>query len=339
MPLHLVGLSGGRIWHTIRRPNANVDWTPWEDVTSLVPSALPGTPSRVACATVMDTLQVCVLTSAGLFHTIQFTPTSWQAWGNAGVTAFPQVILLSNVDCAGTGEQLHVCIDGLLSSRQNQTLPAVWRSIRIPTKWSAAAEVTNRYEPILNVACAQVTPAPGERDELHVLARAVDITSADVLMHNIELPSGASQPAGDQDVFRLFPNAAALRLTRTVAAAGIGPELHVVASDGTELFHTIRLNNSAWQSTFGLVRPAVDPTFTAPLENPACANDGGNLHVCAISGGRIMHTIRISSPPEWRNPENATSGSFGDVLAAVPAGSGGVAPPPTFDDIACAGVR
>jgi hypothetical protein len=171
-------------------------------------------------------------------------------------------------------------------------------------------------------------------------------TGGQLLIHNIWVGS-TPQPLGDQDVISHFPGeAAALRDNALVAAAGIGGALHVL-NGGGELRHTIRLNATTWQSTFGLVIPAVNATppsppppgvspFTRSFSYSACANDGGNLHVCAISDGSIFHTIRISDPAAWRNPEEGTFGFFGNVLNAVPAGSTG-SPPRRFTDIACSG--
>lgn len=161
---------------------------------------------------------------------------------------------------------------------------------------------------------------------------------AELLIHTIRFPNGNLQPAGDQDVAALYPGqtAAAVRATGTVAAAGAGPSLHVLASDGTEVRHTIRIDNTQWQGSFGPVRPAVDPAFGLPLTLPSAAAADGNLHVFAISDGTVMHTIRLTAPPAWRNPETAPTGMFADVVAAVPAGPAG-APVRSFTDIASAG--
>ena len=336
MPVHLVGISGGRVWHTVRRTSS---WDPWDDVfaSAGVPA---GAPSRVAAGVVQGTLHVCLVTQSGLFHTVRFGNGRWQPWGNAGAVAFPQVLGLDDVDCVGIGSGLHVVVSGFRRSGSLQTLPAVWHAIRTSNpnpaadSWSRTAEITGRYRIISDVACGSTGGS------LHVLARVTDVDGSERLMHTIRFPDGSLQPLRDQDVFPLFPaTAAVLRSTRPVAAAGIGPALHVVASNGTELFHTIRLDDTAWQDTFGPIRPAVDATFTAPLTLPATASADGNLHIFAISAapGRVFHTIRVSNPPAWRNPETASSGSFGDVTAGgVPAGAAG-APASVFDDVAAAG--
>ncbi len=330
MSLHLVGISGGRVWHTIR--SAGAPWAPWDDVlNSTGPLSFP--PSDISCGFAGGALHVCVAGGGGrLSHTIRSGPGAWQPWGDAELAAFSRVSGIESVDSVGIGGDLHVCVDGFIDGRPLRTLPAVWRGVRIsaPPSWVPGAEITNRYSPILDFACASV-----DGGQLHTLVRCTDGEGTQVLMHNIRFPNGDQQSAGDQDVFRLFPNVAALRSTQSVAAAGIGPALHVVASDGNELFHTIRLNDAAWQPTFGRVRPAVDPAFRGPLSFPACANDGGNLHICAISAGAVMHTIRLSNPAAFRNPEAGPTVGFGDVLSTVPPGPAVLLR--AFTKIACAG--
>ena len=349
MPVHFLGISGGRLWHTIRRDDTG--WEAWDDVLASAPLVvLPfpfpeigiPAPSRVACAVVTGRLHVCVTipptrtTSALLLHTIRFGPRNWQPWGNASAAGFPSVLGMVNVDCVGIGPELHVCIDGFRRLQPLQTLPAVWHSIRTDAGWSAPTAVTSRYPVIWDHACGDVGGA------LHVVVRCISVPGTELLMHTIRFPNGTLQAQGDQDVIGLFPATvkAAIRRTGTVAVAGGQGQLHVVASDGSELFHTIRLNNTSWLPTFGPVRPAVTPGFTSPLTQPACASADGNLHIFAIdnSSRRVWHTIRLSTGA-WRNPETATTGSFGDVLAAVPAGFAEAAPRSVsgFDVIAAAG--
>jgi hypothetical protein len=78
MPVHLVGISGGRVWHTIRNPNA---WSPWDDVFGSAGTPA-GTPRSLAAGFVMGSLHVCLLTQSGLF-----TPSDSEAGaGNLGGT-------------------------------------------------------------------------------------------------------------------------------------------------------------------------------------------------------------------------------------------------------------
>ena len=329
MPVHLVGISAGRIWHTIRTGPAG--WVAWDDVLAGA-GPLSGTPSRVACGVAGGQLHVCVATSAGLFHTIRFGAGSWQPWGDAGSAGFPGVLGITNVDCVGVGPELHVCVEGIQRSGQIQTLPAVWHSTRLPGSWTAPTEVTARYRILWDLACGAAS------GNVHVVARVQDVPGSELLVHTIRFPNGSLQPLGDQDVIPMYPaaTAAAVRATGTVAAAGNGVPLHLLASDGTEVLHTIRLDDTQWQDSFGPVRPAVDPAFPGPLALPAAAVADGNLHVFAISAGTVVHTIRLTTPPSWRNPETAAAGSFGDVVKTVASGSSGT-PDRSFTDIAAAG--
>lgn len=342
MPLHLVGISNNGIWHTIRRPGG---WDPWENILASA-GPLPSPSDDIACGFVNGQLHVCVSThpapQPGVFHTIRFARGNWQPWGDAGSLVFKQnlgngrimqIIGLGRVDCAGISNGLHLCIAGekKLSQDPLNGPPTIWRSVRTPNNWTAPNTVTAGYSLMWDIACAKVNS-----DQLHVLARCQNAGGSELLIHNIWFADGTQQELGDEDVFSQFANVNDLRNTQWVAGAGIEQALHVVVSDGNELFHTIRLNHAAWQPSFGLVRPAVDNAFTGPLSQPACANDGGNLHVCAISAGSIKHTIRLTNPSAWRNPENATTGSFGDVVDSVRPGSTG-SPTKTFSAIACAG--
>ena len=219
--------------------------------------------------------------------------------------------------------------------------PAVFRSIRNSSgAWSTRREVTSRYLAVGEVACASITPTgAGARAQLEVLARAQTQTGSQPLVHTTLLPTGAS--SGDVNVSATIPPSATTTnfpAVRTIAAAGIGSELHIVLGQGNELFHTVFGSAGRAFELFGSVRGLVgDPVFTGqplprPLTLPACANVGGNLHVCAVSNGRIFHTIRLPSG-QWRNPESNTVGMFGDVTAAVAGGPS----KPDFIAIACAG--
>lgn len=85
MPVHVVGISAGHIWHTIR--NNGGGWEPWTDVLTLTGPLANGQPSRVGCAMVDGQLHV------GIAHGINqlSTPSvSGQQPGNHGATLLPQ---------------------------------------------------------------------------------------------------------------------------------------------------------------------------------------------------------------------------------------------------------
>ena len=338
MRVHLVGISAGRLWHTSRM---KAGWSPWDDVFASAGTPA-GIPSRVAAGVVAGRLHVCLATQRNLLHTTRFESGSWQRWGDAGAAAFPEVTGIDNVDCVGIGTGLHVCVTGSPRVGETTRLPAVWHAIRTSSadpasdSWSGAHQITNGYRTVLDLACGS---AGGN---LHALARVTDVDGSARLMHTIRFPDGRLQPERDQDVIGLFPAAAqTLRSTHNVAAAGVGPALHVLASDGAEVLHTIRIDDTSWQSTFGSVRRATAPPLAPPLSFPAAANADENLHVFGVSNappGMIFHTIRITTPPAWRNPETAPTGMLRPVLPAVPPGAAG-APPVAFMDISAAGAE
>ena len=107
-----------------------------------------------------------------------------------------------------------------------------------------------------------------------------------------------------------------------ISVTGIGESLHVCVAVQNNLFHTIRFNSTGggWQSGFGDVMAALGNQFSGMITNFDCANVDGNLHICAVTNtGQIIHTIRTSNPPDWRNPENSPSRNavFGIVTDVV----------------------
>lgn len=342
MPLRLVGInSDGTVWLTRRRSETQ-PWDPWANLTSVIGPI--GAPTDVACAIVNGQLHICVLEPGALWHTLETGPGAFTGWGPAHSVAFSGVSTGDRVDCAAMGSQLHVCVEGAKRTGALVSNPVVWRSVRNPSgAWSTPREVTLRYQAIRDVACATITPSgSGARPQLEILTRAAAPTGSQPLVHTTLLPTGAS--SGDVNVSASDRGASPVSSfpsVGTVAAAGIGSALHVVLGGGTDLFHTVFGSAGGTFELFGLVRALVgDPAFMGapfgvslpPLTLPASANVGGNLHVCAVSNGRIFHTIRLASGA-WRNPESNTVGVFGDVTAAVAGGPSN----PNFVAIACAG--
>jgi hypothetical protein len=341
MPLRLVALNSDRsIWLT-RRPSEASPWDPWLDLTSALGPI--GDPNDVACAIVDGRLHICVHAfNDELWHTMETGPGTFTGWGAAHSVAFSGLELPFRVDCAAVGPQLHVCVDGRTRSGAILSQPAVWRSIRAPSgSWSQRREVTGRNPVYKDIGCATITPAgAGARPQLEILARALDRSGTEALIHTTLLPTGGS--SGDANIVAGGPSAATTDFSRvkSLASAGIGTELHIVVAANDDLFHTVLGSAGGVAELFTSVRVMVnDPSFTGtpgtPLRQlifPACANVGGNLHVCALSAGQIFHTIRLASGL-WRNPESSPVGVFGDVTAAVPGGPS----TPFFISIACAG--
>ncbi|MGH6951455.1 MAG: hypothetical protein ACREH4_11305 [Vitreimonas sp.] len=335
MPLQLLAISGRRVFRTTRHDETS-PWAPWQDLNIAVgPLAAP---ARVGCATVSGALHVCVLETNALRHTVETSPDAFTGWDAAHVAAFPGITMGQSVDCAGIGGQLHLCLDGFRISGDIMTFPSVLRSIRnAQGAWSPPREVMQRSPVIRDIACASRLAASG-RQQLEVFARSqvqtgagASRTTIEALVHTTLLPTGAA--SRDVNMTPALPPAAATANVpgvRSIAAAGIRAQLHVVLAQEGELFHTV--SGTGASGAYGSVRTLVgDTSFgESPLTMPACANSGGNLHVCAVSGARIVHTIRLADGL-WRNPESNAAGVWSDVTAAL-----GPLPGP-IADIACAG--
>lgn len=334
MPLHLLAISERRVFRTTRADEAT-PWAPWQDLNVAVgPLAAP---ARLGCAIVNGALHICVLETNALRHTAETSPDTFTGWDAAHVAAFPGITMGQSVDCAGLGGQLHVCLDGFRISGDIMSFPAVHRSIRSAQgAWSPPREIMQRSPVIRDIACTARLSASG-RQQLEVLARSQVQTGAgaerrtiEALVHTTLLPTG--EPSRDINMTPVLPPAPAtadLPGVRSIAAAGARAQLHILLAQEGELFHSLSGGQS---NLYGSVRAMVaDTSFgESPLTMPACAISGGNLHVCTVSGERVLHTIRLANGL-WRNPESNGAGAWSDVTAALGALPGPIA------DIACAG--
>jgi hypothetical protein len=105
-----------------------------------------------------------------------------------------------------------------------------------------------------------------------------------------------------------------------LAADEVAGDLHLCArgSVGNELWHTVQFApppTPLWQP-FNDVKPALTNSPTGPVTS-AVSGVGNNLHLCVEAAGSIYHTIRMSSPPSWQNPEGSGMPVWGDVLAST----------------------
>jgi hypothetical protein len=99
-----------------------------------------------------------------------------------------------------------------------------------------------------------------------------------------------------------------------------------------KLWHTIEVTpppGVSWQP-YNDVKPVLTNS-PWKIDTIGLAGVGSNLHLCAISGGSILHTIRMSVPPSWQNPENSGNAVWGDVSAVVSGITNGT---PNFVDCA-----
>jgi hypothetical protein len=111
------------LYHAVRRHDARLDavgsgvaelaqWVGWTDVLALTGN--PGTVSDVACAGVRnpatgrEELQVCIVTANGLLlHAVRAEDGTWTPFGDVEQVA-GTFGPFSNVDCAASGDLLHV---------------------------------------------------------------------------------------------------------------------------------------------------------------------------------------------------------------------------------------
>jgi hypothetical protein len=154
----------------------------------------------------------------------------------------------------------------------------------------------------------------------------------DELWHTIRLSTSPTNWQPFQDVRRTQSNNPG---RGPIGVAGIGNRLHVCTQVGGDLFHTIRAPHS-WQPSWGNVTAIMGGAFSGQLTSIACANVDDNLHICCVTNsGQIIHTIRITSPASWQNPEGSGNAVFGDVTKEV--GALGNNPGP-FNLVGLAGV-
>jgi len=320
MELHVVGLtSTGMLFHTIRDVNRPLPlWDPWEDIIA-GGAGNAGSPFlSIDCAAVdnqagVRELHVCGVTADGrLLHTIRFGPGNWQAWGDAGGLGLADYDI-ERVGVAGINGELHVCVSAIQKpTGGGETRPAIiwdlWHAIRFsnPLSWQSfnnvnqtSARHPNFRLPWGEIGCANVNGL------LHVCAIGSD--PGRPLWHTIRFPNDWQL---FQDVKPTQSNNPGY--SHWIGIAGIGGSLHLcLITDGGDLWHTIRIDDTHWQPFFGNVRLVVEPSRPPTFRTVSCASVDGDLHVCAVAdAGSILHTIRFSNPPDWQRP-------FGDLTAVV----------------------
>lgn len=336
MVLHVIGLaSTGRVFHAIRNWYLKDPWTPWDDLTFKV-----GDPSSplltLKCATVARSLHLCGTTVGGrIVHTVRDPTGTWQPfWGDVGAAAGlrnnrPDFVAAT----AATGD-LHVFATvqppptggGLRASDYS-----VRHAIRStsPPGWPQAFTIIDSGLSGVQLVLFTELAAASVEDVPHVCVLGLD----NQLWHTVRtaVSPAAWQPFND---VRLV-HANKIGYIGLVAMAGIGPLLHVcVLADGT-IWHTIR-TRTRWQPEWGDVRKVMSPLSNEAVTQVACASVDNNLHVTALTAdGRIIHTIRMTNPPSWQNPEGSSRAEFGDVTAVV--GALSVYKPGPFVSVATSG--
>jgi phosphatidylserine/phosphatidylglycerophosphate/cardiolipin synthase-like enzyme len=177
--LHVIGVGGGRLYHTIRY--AGGGWqSSFGDLNSAV-SAAPSQFSAVACAGAGGDLHVIGVADGRLHHTIRYASGGWQRFNNIHqVVTSGDPGQFTAVSCAVAGDNLHVT--GLAGARINHTFRDA------AGRWQTSfGDVQNAIPgspaQFSTVACA------GTRTDLHVVGVA-----AGRAYHALRRGDGSWQP-------------------------------------------------------------------------------------------------------------------------------------------------
>ncbi len=126
--------AGGRLWHTVRRPDGNWQVQGWGDVygaTGELSEAQTGQ-GQLALANTDDGLQVVALAQGRPHHVIRNSAGDWSTWGDV-TGAAGQIDPLGSVSAAGRGADLKVIAAG--SGKVNLTVRS--GATRYWSFWSA----------------------------------------------------------------------------------------------------------------------------------------------------------------------------------------------------------
>ncbi|WP_370961574.1 hypothetical protein [Amycolatopsis sp. cg9] len=336
MPLNVVGVGAdGRVYHAVRNRYLRDPWTAWTDVTAVVGD--PGSAFVVIdCATVDRSVHICGLTADDrILHTFREPGGMWQSgWGDVGSAAGLGSGRPDAVATAGAGTNLHVFAPVQRRGGSGGVVPAAGSPINHAIRSSEPPDWPQHFTEVASGFSAFVLnqffalAADDVSGRLHLCATGFN----NELWHTLQLSGGPENWQPFSDVRLVHPNSPGR--IGDVAVAGIGNLLHVCVAAEGGVWHTIRAT-SVWQAQWGNVMQAVSSGVTGTVTRVACANLEDNLHLCALlDDGRIIHTIRMSNPPSWQNPEDSGQAAFGDVTAVV--GSRGVDPRP-FQLLAASG--
>lgn len=330
--------------HTIRyqaSPTSPASWQAWGNIQ------FPNLPmnfsqSSIDCANIGNELHAVVSNFLGgggpagpnIYHTIrQFwkSPgtvpsinwTPWQPLAQA-IKGEPQsYVEAPRITCAGAGQELHVfAVDyshELLHTRRLAN--GQW------DEWEANWSKAPISFPI------DVFDAAGAGADIHIIVEGGRWTFDDFGNRNIPkiwhtvLSNGKWQDDWG-DVSDTVPGGAPANfLPSSVACAGVGSDLHVVAWDSYsgDLWHTIRFGiNGSWTSwgDVSLAIPTDNPKSTIATNLPfhthsfklnfhsptiSCAGVGNDLHLVVVDQytGYVWHTIRFANG-DWQVWELAT---------------------------------
>ena len=271
--LQLVGISGGRLWHTQRGYTGT--WQPaFGDVASQLHTD-PGRFTAVDCAASDELeveLQVVGVVGGRLQLTIRSGDGTWRGFDDVAGHEQTSPGAFSDVACAAVdGWDLHVVgiVDGALLHTIRSAMPggdATWQADfgRIAT--TAAGDPG----PFSAVTCTA-----GTAGELHVLGL---VNGA--LWHTIRHSDGSWQPFGAIDTQETNHPGPFTAISAGTTTDGTPPAVHVVAVANGRVWHTIRHSDGSWQPTYGDVDGAAGREGVAA--SISCAGVGDALHIVEL---------------------------------------------------------
>ena len=290
IPLQLVGVSGGQLWHTIRY----VDGT-WQNFFGLVESqetnaAAPGDFTGISCAYLLDQGQLHVVGIAGgqLWHTIRNNAVEGYAWQNFfGLVESQETNAAAPGNftaiscCEGPDDTLHVV--GVAND-----LGQLWHTARSPKGiWqNSFDQVTSQLTwpgEFTAISCAGV----GETLELVGVAGGYlwhTIRYADgTWQNNFDLIPGEENAQGNPGNPGIYGTISG-PLSGAISCAAVGDQFELVAISGGELYHTIRDANGKWQNNVVMVETQETNNLT-DFTATSCSGVDSDLHLVAVQGG------------------------------------------------------
>jgi hypothetical protein len=276
--LHLVGVAGGQLWHTIRNSGGN-----WQSSFGLIEAQEhnnPGAFTAVSCAAVggqsvlvNGQLHVVGIAGGQLWHTIRNSGGGWQStFGLIEAQEHNNPGAFTAVSCAAVGDQLQIV--GVAGGQ-------LWHTIRNGDgSWQSTfglieSQEHNNPGAFTAVSCAGFgNQSPLGDGQLHFVGVA-----GGQLWHTIRNAAGNWQSSFGLIETQEHNNPGAFT---AVSCAAVGDQLQIVGIAGGQLWHTVRNAAGNWQSSFGLIE-------TQEHNNPgaftcvSCAGVGNELQLVGLT--------------------------------------------------------
>jgi hypothetical protein len=256
--------KGHEVWHTVQ-DGADIPWTPFLDIGG--EAGYPGVfiDASVAGRQNGELHFVGSSPEGRLWHTVRYPDNYWSPVDDLTDLA-GQPGYCSGVGTAFTGDILHVV---------TESYGRLWHTMRKPNgAWSKFEFVGDRAGLVPREYFIEIAVSGKPDGELHVVA----VGSSGKAWHTLRSAAGGWQEFSAVSILAGDPGP-----YRSVAAAFIGDELHVVA--GTDLngklWHTIRKGNGDWSKFKDITDEGGYPNV---FDDVSIAGDDltGDLHVVTL---------------------------------------------------------